>query len=76
MPNTTRKAVNLSLDSGLIAEARKLGVNLSRAATEGIAAAVKAENERRWLEENSEAIEACNRYIAKHGLPLAKYRQF
>ena len=30
----------------------------------------------RWKEENRSAIEAQNAWIAEHGLPLAKYRQF
>jgi post-segregation antitoxin (ccd killing protein) len=29
-----------------------------------------------WLIENKEAIESSNAYVAKHGLPLARFRQF
>lgn len=76
MPSATRKAANLSLDSELLTQARELDINLSRAAEDGIAKAIKAERERRWLEENAEAIRAENDYIEKNGLPLAKYRQF
>lgn len=76
MPTSARKAANLSLDSQLLTQARELDINLSRAAEDGIAKAVKAERERRWLEENAEAIRAENEYIEKNGLPLAKYRQF
>jgi len=76
MPTPARKADNLSLDSALLAQARELDINLSRAAEDGIAKAVKAERERRWLEENADAIRAENDYIEKNGLPLAKYRQF
>jgi antitoxin CcdA len=76
MPSAPRKAANLSLDSELLTQARELDINLSRAAEEGIAKAVKAERERRWLEENAEAIRAENEDIENHGLPLAKYRQF
>ena len=72
----SRKAVNLSIDADLLAEAKALGVNVSRAAEAGIAGAVKAEKERRWKEENREAIESSNRWVEEHGLPLAKYRQF
>lgn len=76
MPSATRKAANLSLDSELLTQARELDINLSRAAEDGIAKAVKAERERRWLEENAEAIKAHNEYFAIHGLPLEKYRMF
>jgi antitoxin CcdA len=76
MPVIARKAANLSLDAELISEARELDINLSRAAETGIKSAIKAEKERRWREENAAAIKAENEYVAKHGLPLAKYRQF
>jgi post-segregation antitoxin (ccd killing protein) len=29
---------------------------------------------RKWLEENAEAIKSLNEWVAKNGLPLAKYR--
>jgi antitoxin CcdA len=76
MPSASRKAANLSLDSELLTQARDLDINLSRAAEDGIAKAVKAERERRWLEENAEAIRAYNEYIETNGLPLEEYRTF
>jgi antitoxin CcdA len=76
MPSTARKAANLSLDSELLSQARDLDINLSRAAEDGIANAVKAERERRWLAENAAAIQAERDDIEKNGLPLAKYRLF
>ncbi|NLS18440.1 type II toxin-antitoxin system CcdA family antitoxin [Rhizobium sp. P40RR-XXII] len=36
----------------------------------------RVERERLWLEENEQAIAEANAYVEKHGLPLAKYRQF
>jgi antitoxin CcdA len=71
-----RKSTNLTLDKALIAEARELGINVSRAAEKGLAAEVKAERDRRWRDENAEAIRLENAYIEEHGLPLAKYRSF
>ena len=71
-----RKSTNLTLDADLADEAKTLGISLSRAAEQGIAAAVKAEKERRWCEENAEAIAASNRYVEEHGLPLEKLRLF
>jgi antitoxin CcdA len=76
MPQSLRKPANLSLDSELVSRARDLKINISRAAENGIAAAVKAERERLWRLENAEAIRLENEYVEKHGLPLAKYRQF
>jgi antitoxin CcdA len=71
-----KKAANLSIDEKVIAEARAYDINISRAAEEGIAGAVKAEKERRWKEENAEAIQASNDYMRRHGIPLAEYRKF
>lgn len=76
MSQPARKSANLSLDSDLISLARDLKINLSRAAEDGIERAVKAERERLWRIENAEAIRLENEYVEKHGLPLAKYRQF
>jgi antitoxin CcdA len=72
----TRKSTNLSLDAQLVADAKAMGLNLSETAERAIAEAVREEKVRRWKEENREAIEATNRYVAEHGLPLARYRQF
>jgi antitoxin CcdA len=71
-----RKAHELTVSKALIAEAEALGLDVTGAAEQGIARAIKAEKERRWKIENADAIKASNDYVAKHGLPLAKYRQF
>ena len=71
-----RKATNLSLEAELVAEARRLGISLSRAAEEGLRRAVAEAAKRRWQEENREALLSSNAYVEKHGLPLAKYRLF
>ena len=73
---SVRKAANLSIDADLLAEAKALSVNISRAAEAGIAEAVRKEKERAWKEENSEAIAQNNRYFEEHGLPFAEYRGF
>lgn len=71
-----RRPVNVSLPADLVAEAKALGINLSQACETGLAADVKRERERRWKEENRDAIESWNRWLEKNGLPLAKYRMF
>ncbi|WP_283195810.1 type II toxin-antitoxin system CcdA family antitoxin [Rhizobium sp. AN80A] len=76
MPQTRRKAANLSLDSELVAQARELNLNVSKAAEDGLRRAIKSERERLWLIENAEAIAESNAYVEKHGLPFAKYRTF
>ncbi|WP_244619955.1 type II toxin-antitoxin system CcdA family antitoxin [Mesorhizobium sp. NFR06] len=53
-----------------------MGINMSRAAEQGIAKAISAEKTRRWQEENKEALESSNECVKRNGLPLAKYRLF
>ena len=76
MPAPKRKATNLSMDANLLSEAKALNINLSRAAEEGVARAVSEARAAAWKEENAEAIKSSNEWVEKHGLPLAKYRQF
>jgi antitoxin CcdA len=71
-----RRPTNISLDSAMIEDAKELGINISRACEQGLAKQISEERGRRWLEENREAIEASNAYVAEHGLPLEKYRLF
>ena len=66
--SSPKKAVNLSLASAMVAEAKALGLNMSQGAEEGLRAAIKREKERRWLEENKEAIDAHNAWIEKNGM--------
>jgi antitoxin CcdA len=71
-----RKPTNVSLDEKLVAEAKELGVNLSRACEAGLAAETREARKRKWIEDNSDAIQGWNEWVAKNGLPLARYRQF
>lgn len=68
------RPTNVSLDASLVAEAKALGVSISRSANDGLEKAVKKARADRWLEENAAAIAACNAYVEEHGLPLARYR--
>jgi antitoxin CcdA len=72
----SRKAANLSIDEGVLADAKALDINVSRAAEIGIAEAVRAEKGRRWLEENREALLYFNQWYEENGNPLDEYRQF
>lgn len=71
-----RKATNLSLDVDLVADAKALGINLSRACEEALRKEIAAERGRRWQEDNAAGIAASNAYVEKYGLPLEKYRMF
>ena len=71
-----KKATNLSLDQGLLKDARALGVNISQAAEKGLEEAVRKARAEAWLEQNQAAIEASNQWVEANGLPLAKHRMF
>ena len=71
-----RKAVNVSIDTGVVAAARDVGLNLSQVCEAAIRQATKAEQDRRWQEENRAWAEACNKWVEENGLPLERYRMF
>lgn len=77
--NTTsspRKAANVSLDAQAIADAKELGINISKACEQGLVAEISKARAARWRRENAEAIASSNEWVEKNGLPLAKYRVF
>ena len=71
-----KRATNVSLNSDLLAKAKKYGVNVSQACERGWAEELARLRAKEWAEENRDAIRSANEYIEKHGLPLAKYRSF
>jgi antitoxin CcdA len=74
--SAARKATNLTMDSGLLDEARAYGVNLSRAAEAGLRDAVRAAKAEAWRQENRAALDSANAWAEANGLPLAKHRLF
>ncbi len=63
-----RRSLNVSIQSSLIEEAKKLNINLSRGAEEGLRHVVREEKKRRWLEDNKEAVAALNDFVEKNGV--------
>ena len=72
MAATAPKADGPTLPKKLLEEALRLKIDISGRSEEQVRHAVR----QAWIEENREAIEASNAWVEKHGLPLAKYRQF
>lgn len=60
----------------MVAEARALGINISQASSQGLESAVAQARAERWLEENKAALEAWNKFVDEHDLPLRALRQF
>lgn len=72
----SKKPVNLSINSDLLAAARELNINLSatmEAALEETVAMVRRE---RWIEENDAAIAAYNERVESDGVFSDGLRQF
>ena len=71
-----KKATNVSISEVLLADAKALQINVSRAAEAGLDQAIAERRAEIWLQENWEALQSSNEYVERNGLPLAKYRQF
>lgn len=74
--DTPKRPTNVSLSAALVAEARTLGVNVSRACESGLEAAVREARARNWHNQNEPAFDAWNDYVERNGVPLASYRKF
>lgn len=71
-----KKTTSVSLAEPLLTEAKALGINVSQAAEDGVAAAVARRRREQWLRENATAIQSYNEFVEKHGMVLDKYRLF
>ena len=69
-----KRAVNLFVDIELLDEARRLRINVSETLERRLRTIVRAEQERRWLEENREAIASINTFIERNGLLASRLR--
>ena len=75
-PAGPRRATNVTLPADLVAEAKRLNINVSQACEAGLLTSVAEIRRVRWLEENREAIQAYNDRIETSGPTLAAYRRF
>lgn len=71
-----RKPTNVSLSEALVAEARDLGINVSRACEDGLANEVRRARTRQWQDQNAAGFDAWNAFVERNGVPLARYRKF
>jgi antitoxin CcdA len=63
-----KRAVNLFVDAELLDEARRMRINISETLEGRLRTIVRAEQEKRWLQDNRAAIDAYNQRVAAHGL--------
>jgi antitoxin CcdA len=73
---SNRRSVNVSAEAEMIAEAKTLGLNLSRTFEEAVRNGIRQEKARRWREENAEAIAFNNAQVEREGLWCDEYRLF
>lgn len=71
-----KKAVNLSIDAELLAEAKQAGINMSEALERTLANELKHDRWEKWRRENRAAIESHNEFVRKHGLLSDEWRKF
>lgn len=71
-----KKAINLTLNAEVLAEAEKLGINISKACDTFLESLLRQEKERVWKLENAEFIASYNKTIEDEGLLLDSWRTF
>lgn len=62
-----KKATNLSVNSDLLSQAKKLGINVSALLEESLAEKVKRLKADAWKRENQKAIQEYNEHVLAHG---------
>ena len=73
---STKREVQLQLNSKILDRAQELGMDVSETVDELLAEVVNKRYWERWNEDNKEAIAAYNERIEREGIPLGRYRTF
>ncbi len=71
-----KRATNLSINSDLLKKAKSYHINLSKSFETYLNELVKKKEEKRWKEENLEAIEAYNARVERDGVFSDGLRSF
>lgn len=71
-----KKPTNLSINSDLLAKARKLNLNLSAILEKALTEQLKQKQRELWRKENAKAIRAYNRFVEAHGVFSDELRSF
>lgn len=71
-----KRATNVSINQGLLEDAKALEINLSATLEKALEAEVRARKREQWLEENREAIAAYNARIERDGMLSDHVRAF
>jgi antitoxin CcdA len=71
---TTKKAVNLSIDAALVAEAKFFGTNMSALLEQSLRTAHFDKRQAQWRADSAEAVANWNDYVDEHGLLADTYK--
>jgi antitoxin CcdA len=69
-----KKATNVSVRSDLLADARKLGINLSAELENRLVEIVRQHRAEQWKRENRKAIQAYNKFVEENGIWSDEFR--
>ncbi|MDR0806598.1 MAG: type II toxin-antitoxin system CcdA family antitoxin [Enterobacteriaceae bacterium] len=67
MTKESKKSVNVTLAPEILAQARKLKLNISSVLTEALLEKFRENSRITWLQENEQEISALNQFIDEHG---------
>lgn len=70
-----KRAANVSINQGLLEEAKALDINLSATLERALEAEVRARKRERWLAENRAAIQGYNAWVSEHGVFSPMFRK-
>lgn len=71
-----KKPTNVSINSDLLAKAKKLNINLSATLETSLIDLVRARQRELWKQQNKAAIEAYNQLVDENGVFSDKFRTF
>jgi antitoxin CcdA len=73
---SSKRAANLTLSAEVLADAKALGINISKACDLHLRELVRKEKEAKWKAEYADFIQAYNQTVAEESLPLDAWRTF
>jgi antitoxin CcdA len=71
-----KRATNLTLSAQVLADAKALGINISKACDAHLQELVRQEKEARWKLEHADYIKAYNAVVEEEALPLNSWKTF
>jgi antitoxin CcdA len=74
--NAPKKAVNVSVNSDLLQQAKILKINLSATLEDELAHLIRKKRRAQWLDENRPALDDYNAFVEKLGVFSDGLRQF